>query len=700
MVAFGKKLRENQIQEWQGYYINYKLLKKMVKIHARQIEVERQDHHHILKDFSRLLDKQIEKIVLFLLEQQGLLARRLFTLGEWHDVLLQQTEGLSISELQEAYREVGRDLLRLLYFVEMNAVGLRKILKKIDKRFGYKFTDYYVKTRANHPYSELRQVFKHVGIGAVVGAVSRNLADLKEHHGDFVSIYDQPAFSDQDPVIDSIKAAVNRLSNSTDFLHYLSKHALIMREELPDPSEDDDVEQRYHSMSLLLNLANTSLYMVNTYIVVPTADDYSLSLGAAATVCGVVIGSMAVAQMFSSVYFSAWSNRSYLRPLLFSSFVLLVGNILYALAYDLNSLSVLLIGRLFCGLGSARAVNRRYISDCVPLKLRMQASAGFVTASALGMACGPALACLFQTHFKVYMITFNEETLPGWVMALAWLIYLLWLWLSFREPPHEPKNKTVFHEPNAAVLVNDAVEYGSTQQLLLNSRVNSQEGCEDEVQECDDDEEHSHEKHKPVNSILSAYRLLTPSVKVQLLIYFMLKYAMEILLAESSVVTAHYFIWSTNSVAIFLACLGLTVLPVNIVVGNYISNIFEERQVLLASEIMVCIGILLSFHIFIPYSVPQYVCSALVTFVSAEVLEGVNLSLLSRVMPSRLSRGTYNGGLLSTEAGTLARVIADGTITLSGYLGENRLLNVTLVPSLFICISSIAATFFTYNSLY
>ena len=57
----------------------------------------------------------------------------------------------------------------------------------------------------------------------------------------------------------------------------------------------------------------------------------------------------------------------------------------------------------------------------------------------------------------------------------------------------------------------------------------------------------------------------------------MLKYAMEILLAEASVITAYYFIWSTSSVAIFLACLGLTVLPVNIIVGTYISNMFEER---------------------------------------------------------------------------------------------------------------------------
>lgn len=143
---------------------------------------------------------------------------------------------------------------------------------------------------------------------------------------------------------------------------------------------------------------------------------------------------------------------------------------------------------------------------------------------------------------------------------------------------------------------------------------------------------------------------------------------------------------------------------------------------------MVCLGIISSFQAIIPYSIPQYITSALITFVSAEVLEGsscflffffvsaqeinlqlnqsvffrsgVNLSLLSRVMSSRLSKGTYNGGLLSTEAGTIARVIADATITLAGYWGMSRLLNITLLPSLFICICSIIATCFTYNSLY
>lgn len=673
-------------------------MKKKVNQYAQQIEVGVQDRQHVLKDFSRMLDNQIEKIVLFLLEQQGLLASRLAKLDEQHDALQQQPNISQICYLREAYRAVGQDLLKLLFFVEINAIGLRKILKKFDKRFGSRFTNYYVKTRANHPYSQLQQVFKHVGIGAVVGALSRNLHELQDRQGSYLSIYDQPALRLQDPVIDSIKAAVDRLTHSTNFLNFLAQHALIMQEELPTPVEEQVDDQKYHFMSLLLNLANTFLYMVNTYIVVPTADDYSLSLGAAATVCGVVIGSMAVAQVFSSVYFSAWSNKSYFRPLVFSSIVLFAGNILYALAYDLNSITVLLIGRLFCGLGSARAVNRRYISDCVPLRIRMQASAGFVSASALGMACGPALAGLLQTDFKVYKLTFNQDTLPGWVMAVAWLIYLVWLWFSFKEPLLETEENHMQRESNAEAVENGALEEGLKKPLLISSEDKQQD--EDGEQECDESEEASEESRLPVTSIRSAYRLLTPSVKVQLLIYFMLKYVMEILLSESSVITTYYFEWSTSTVAIFLACLGLTVLPVNIIVGNYISNMFEDRQILLAAEIVVCIGILSSFHIIDPYTVPQYVCSGLITFVSAEVLEGVNLALLSRVMSSRLSRGTYNGGLLSTEAGTLARVIADGTITLAGYLGESKLLNVTLLPSLLICVSSILATCYTYNSLY
>lgn len=89
----------------------------------------------------------------------------------------------------------------------------------------------------------------------------------------------------------------------------------------------------------------------------------------------------------------------------------------------------------------------------------MQASAGFVSASALGMACGPALACLFQTNFKIYKLTFNEDTLPGWIMALAWLFYLLWLWISFIEPSRENKRDLMSQESNSGLLTTSLISF-------------------------------------------------------------------------------------------------------------------------------------------------------------------------------------------------------------------------------------------------
>lgn len=79
----------------------------------------------------------------------------------------------------------------------------------------------------------------------------------------------------------------------------------------------------------------------------------------------------------------------------------------------------------------------------------MQASAAFVSASALGMACGPALAGLLQTNFKISRLTFNQNTLPGWVMAAAWLIYLVWCCISFREPAREPEENPTPQTSNA-----------------------------------------------------------------------------------------------------------------------------------------------------------------------------------------------------------------------------------------------------------
>ncbi|KAH9573003.1 hypothetical protein CY35_02G182800 [Sphagnum magellanicum] len=713
MVGFGKKLRQRQIHGWEEYYISYKMMKEKVKEFASHVQSDRRGNRkQVLREFSVMLDHQVEKIVLFLLMQQGQLASRLSQLADVREAAEDSEQGIGATQtaaLQQAYESVGKDLLKLLQFVDMNATGLRKILKKFDKHVGYRLTDEYVASRSNHPYSQLQHIFRHVGIGAMVGTLSHNLAELQNHEEHIVtSVYEQSSRLDfNDPLIESIRKAEDRLTNSTNFLHFLGNQALNERDDLPQLSEAEIEADQYHFMSLFLNLLNTFFYMVNTYIVVPTADKYATSLGAAPTMCGAVIGAMAVAQLVSSVYLSAWSNRSYLGPLIFSAVILCIGNVFYAIAYDFNSISILLLGRLLCGFGSARAVNRRYISDCVPAKFTLQASAAFVSASALGMATGPALAGLLEVHTSQFGITLNANTLPGWIMAGGWFLFLVWLWLGFKEPSHHDPITPSSHSSdiNRDNADNDLKEHQEEEGILEPFLSKSSRSSVMDANIADsldrEDSLSDQEQHQAATSISEAYGLLTPSVKVQLFIYFMLKFAMEILVSESSVVTAHYFQWSIHSVALFLALLGLTVLPVNWVIGSYASNIFQDRQLLIAAEILTCLGVLVSFDYgLMPYSVTQYISGALLMFVSAEVLEGVNLSLLSKVMSSRLARGTYNGGLLSTEAGTVARVVADGTITLTGYFGESKLLNLTMLPTLVIGLLSIAGTLVTYNSMF
>ncbi|CAI7844984.1 unnamed protein product [Closterium sp. NIES-54] len=64
-------------------------------------------------------------------------------------------------------RDVGRELLQLLQFVELNATGLRKILKKFDRRVGVRLGHTYIASRTLHPYSHLQQIFKQVVSGDV-----------------------------------------------------------------------------------------------------------------------------------------------------------------------------------------------------------------------------------------------------------------------------------------------------------------------------------------------------------------------------------------------------------------------------------------------------------------------------------------------------------------------------------------------------
>lgn len=66
----------------------------------------------------------------------------------------------------------------------------------------------------------------------------------------------------QDPIIESIKKAENRLTNSASFLRFLGQQAMNERDDEVEEEEQRD-DENYHLISLVLNLVNTYLYMVS-----------------------------------------------------------------------------------------------------------------------------------------------------------------------------------------------------------------------------------------------------------------------------------------------------------------------------------------------------------------------------------------------------------------------------------------------------
>lgn len=66
----------------------------------------------------------------------------------------------------------------------------------------------------------------------------------------------------QDPIIESIKKAEDRLTNTASVLRYLGQQFVTESGDEPDEEEALE-EENYHFISLVLNLVNTYLYMVS-----------------------------------------------------------------------------------------------------------------------------------------------------------------------------------------------------------------------------------------------------------------------------------------------------------------------------------------------------------------------------------------------------------------------------------------------------
>ncbi|GLE01159.1 hypothetical protein PINS_up009989 [Pythium insidiosum] len=756
MVQFAKKLAAAQRPEWSGHYLEYKQLKKKLKaVLASAPTSTPSATSSATAAKPTTADDAAEDSPLTPRPRTGRLPARAGRRGRARRALLPDKQGefaqtlaqlrreqaqlgapdlAAMHALADRFRRMGDELVQLLHYVELNATGLRKILKKHDKLMkGRKIMGSYLTSRTDSQASHLQQLYHDEGISAIIATIRTALTDLRKREVELATVDADAApvsvntlrspvtalalpplpkeeaavilkrsISEDEPVLSKIALARRRLQQSTQYVKTIAAQALIFDGE---SSEDEDEASasaaeggyisfrpraRSSEISRFINMSCTFLYMINYYIVAPTSGDYAAALGAEEALSGVIVGMTPIASLVSAVLYSWWANRSYKSPLVFATVCLVVGNLLYGLALYFDSIAMAIAGRLLNGFGGARAPSTDATSPTTTrARKRTQASAMFVTASALGMAAGPALAAAldYAPDFAVMGVQVTTETAPGYLMFVFWLVYLVATLVWFEEPERQPASDRLYpyleHRQSLIRASATSMEHGKAGEKtpllpLSNAHVHA----------------HSHSHAAPP---LSSLWHNVPVVAT-LLIYIVLKLVLECLLTASSTIGQYYFKWNSTDAGLYLAMLGLLMFPTNVVV-SWLCVRYEDRELILMSEGLMLVGVAVIVRYTQSYSVVQFVLGGVIIFISTNVLEGVNMSLLSKTIPRAFARGTFNSGLLATEAGTLGRAIGDVAITVVGLPGIQYVLNWTFAPLVVTCILTIAYTWRVFPKL-
>lgn len=207
----------------------------------------------------------------------------------------------------------------------------------------------------------------------------------------------------------------------------------------PDAWNIDGSNGHYHNnTSLCLVIWAQIIYIVSLVIIIPTAGEYTASLGAEnAVYFGLIVG---ISSIVDPIVSRGWSyilkGTSLSTVLTINASINLFSCVAYAMAkYCGNAgFAVLLMSRVVLGLGSVQTAMFQYLGCAVSNK--KTAFSHFLSTASIsyGFAFGIFLAFLLSIVGTAHPHTFNQSTLPGWFSALLWLTYIPLHCCLFREP--------------------------------------------------------------------------------------------------------------------------------------------------------------------------------------------------------------------------------------------------------------------------
>jgi Major Facilitator Superfamily len=708
------------------------------------------------------------ELVLFLTWEMDKVA--MFYHARWQQLSqLIVSDGMSIS--------LGDEILELIAFCTINIVTVRQSLIRYDafaRTFeGTPLLDYYMK-RVSKRQTSFRKVLHHEELNALADLFVEEMAgepavwtDFEAQRRMFGDIMDRTQRSEA-------VASTGRELVTDSFVHTLRHYFLLggiedalglqpefltlrgqsltgemtkladwrkQNHATAEPPEQDLKPglQRREIFQLALTLIAIFLYCLNYYIVEPSSTMYCNALGAHDAMSGCLIGMTPFAAFLSAIPYSIWTNRTFRSPIILSGCLLILGNLLYASAYNFQSIHVALAGRFLTGLGAPKVLVRRYMADTTPIHLRTGVNAGFGMVVALGSALGPATAIFlngirFKRHIPlVGTMFFNGLTGPGYFMAALWICFTLVAVVTFREPNRQglaeqkmleekgTREASMNLDPQGSLfVVHDVplspIPEGDSEKLDSDYELRtifSHESRATFGEELLRPETQATQKKGWYAEALDYFDLITLPVRLCLGLLLAKVFTIEILASATSALTKNRYHWQVHQVGALGCVNGLLVIPISVLVGK-LSMSHQDRTLMTWLVAIGCFGFFINIDLSDLVSTPthtynqghvlavspqRYVLGYFLTYSPIQCFEGIIGSALSKLIPTALASGTFNSGLLATLVDTFGRACGDMFISLVGFIKLRQLMNLLFIPGFLIMLTCLVVIRKCYDVL-
>lgn len=457
-----------------------------------------------------------------------------------------------------------------------------------------------------------------------------------------------------------------------------------------------------NNSNLFLILLHTFIFMFSFSIVIPSNLYYVKSIGYDTQYSGFVMSCTPIGTLISLIYTNLWVKLSYRQPMVVSTILIFLGNLIYIFSSIFDSIIPMIVGRLLLGMGSNRIANRSYLIEYIPKNKLNKYLLYFQLCTLSGLAAGPFVS-IFLLYSKMENDKlFNESNNPSLVCLLMSLILIVFVLLKYSEPLQS--NFTIFR---AGQIISDSERSQSSvskDNISHNEKIMI-EHIDDKLSEINDQNKFSDTNLVARSIEQIAWReKKTTSYLYKCFFVFVLIVTVCRLTTESLLIITPFYIhdlnpaFSQKGIALLISCGLFLIIPMGFLFNNFLTYAIKDRRMLIYLLFSTIIFNALILNIFYT-SIIQYCVMFILLTISSNLLESMATTMFSKIIPSDYEIWSYNAGYIIQFFTTFGRVIGSLMLTLAGFASDENLNLITYGISLGLFLFALVVSLYYYSYL-